>query len=79
MAGLLHRELGLPADAAVVELALADLEQAHLLQESAGPGAAGPHHSRRDLVRRTGAVGSAFLLAPLITSVLAVHEEPLAA
>lgn len=61
-----HREAGLPDDAAFIKLALADLGKAGLLEET-GVFAAGP--SRREVLKRL-AVGGAVAL-PLISSLLA--------
>jgi hypothetical protein len=67
VAAALAGELALPADTALVSLAIEQLETARLLER---PAAALPErgHTRRSLIRKLGLTAAA---APLITSILA--------
>lgn len=67
MAMHLHKHLGVPADTHLIEVALQDLHEAGLLS---GPMDRKPVYSRRELAGRLGAAASAFLLAPLVTSIM---------
>jgi hypothetical protein len=65
IAAQLHDELGLPADASLVRMALERLDQARLLEWSP---VEPPEPSRREVVRRLG-LGLSVLL-PAVTSIL---------
>lgn len=68
LARILHQELGLPAEEAVVELALEQLARRHLLHEPAWPFAFAHRASRRDVLRKLGA---AVATLPLIMTMTA--------
>jgi hypothetical protein len=67
LAQLLHQQLQMPADEAVVRLALDRLARAHLLAEPV-EGIATERFSRRDLARK---LGIATVMVPLIMSIQA--------
>lgn len=62
MAHALGAEVGTPADAALVQISLDTLEDAHLIEDRGGA----PRLSRRELVRRLGLAGAA--LVPIVVS-----------
>jgi len=64
------RETGLPADPAIVELALRRLRRAHLLDEPEGEWCEAPI-TRRQLARRLGLVGALSTLLPAVQSLVA--------
>jgi hypothetical protein len=66
MAAILHTKLGLPADAAVVRLALDRLACCHLLQDTSR--ADEIRASRRDLIRKFGVAAVAL---PVVMTILA--------
>src|SRR6266849_515680 len=57
IAGLLNRELSLPADEQVVWMALARLQRARLLQERVTVPGEGTSYSRRVVMRKLGLAG----------------------
>lgn len=62
------REIGVPADEALVRLAIDRLRRAHLLE----PGSTAPDPlTRREWVRRVGRLGLAASLVPVVTSIVA--------
>jgi hypothetical protein len=67
IAALLAREMGVPADADHVWLALRTLDRAHLLRHAGLPAPGRPRLTRRELVRRLGVAAA----LPIVTSVLA--------
>jgi hypothetical protein len=71
IAGMLHRELGVPADHSTVHLALEQLEAAGLLEASAGVGSAAERTSRREVARKLALAGVSAALIPLVASVVA--------
>ena len=70
MVARLSDDTELPGDESVVQLALAQLSRAGLLEE-ATPAAAVPAVSRRAIMRRLGLTGAAALMLPVVTTVLA--------
>ncbi|MBI3989058.1 MAG: PqqD family peptide modification chaperone [candidate division NC10 bacterium] len=70
MATLLQNELNIPADEAVVWLALDRLGKAHLLKERMTPPTTA-RYSRREFVRRLALVGGFSVLVPAVSSVIA--------
>jgi hypothetical protein len=60
-------ELGAPVDESVITLALAQLDEARLLEERLAPAAGEDRVSRRDLLHMAGALAAGILL-PTITS-----------
>lgn len=64
----LKRELNEVADENLVLFSLSQLDSAHLLQESLNITAQQSRTSRRDFVRKVGAVGIMSILLPLITT-----------
>lgn len=70
MVAILHRTLGTPADPAVVELALEQLQHAGLVDSRAVSLAGQAFASRRRLLGRLSTAGMAMALAPLVTSVM---------
>ena len=68
LAALLEQELDIPADEAVVWLALDRLEKAHLLRDALARHAV---LTRRQVVRDLGLAGAAGLLLPIVTSIAA--------
>jgi len=75
MAGRLASEAGLPADAALVWMALTRLEKARLLAERVDAPEPRAGYSRRELIRALGLTGGLALLLPAVESIVA----PLAA
>jgi hypothetical protein len=78
MAGLLHSQLGLPADPELVGMTLRRLGRAHLLQERPEPAFGTSRSSRRALIQKLGSAGAVSLLLSLVTS-LAVPRAAAAA
>jgi hypothetical protein len=71
IAGILHRELGVPEDRGMVLLALQELSTAGLLENPA-PAETGPTlMSRRQLARRLAMAGATAAVLPLVATVLA--------
>ncbi len=66
MAAILHAQLGLPGDAAVVRLALDRLARCHLLQDTSRANEV--RASRRDLIRKFGVAAVAL---PVVMTILA--------
>ncbi len=75
VAGLLEMELGIPADDAVVWMALDRLGSAHLLKETVALPADRARYSRREVLRTLRRVAGISLLLPVIESIV----SPLAA
>ena len=71
VAKLLEQRLGLPADEAIVWMALDRVERAHLLDQPLAQPGDGTRYSRRAMMRRLGAVGGISLLLPVVSSVVA--------
>lgn len=71
LAGILHRDLGIPADRTVVLLALQELSEAGLLEEPVNTEAGPELLSRRQVARRLALAGASTAMLPLIASVLA--------
>jgi Coenzyme PQQ synthesis protein D (PqqD) len=67
----LHGEVGLPADEAVVRMALDRLGRAGLLNVLAADSAAHDHVRRREVVRRLALTGGLTLLLPVVMSIVA--------
>src|SRR5439155_22958956 len=68
LATLLQQELKLPAEEAVVWLALDRLEKAHLLQERLLRSREAAGMSRRAVIRKLGLAGGLVALLPLVDS-----------
>jgi hypothetical protein len=68
IAKLLQEELNPAADESLVLLTLSQLDTAHLLQESIQLSTQQSRTSRRDFVRKVGAVGIVSILLPLVTT-----------
>jgi len=68
LATLLQQELNLPAEEAVVWLALDRLEKAHLLQERLIRSGEAAGMSRRAVIRKLGLAGGLVALLPLVDS-----------
>src|SRR5687768_1789137 len=64
---LVGGELGTPVDERLITLALAQLDEARLLEDRLAPAAGEPSVSRRDLLHMAGALAAGFML-PTITS-----------
>jgi hypothetical protein len=62
-------EIGLPADPEIIELALAELEEASLIEVQ--PGLASSHVTRRALTRRLGLSAVGIALIPVVETILA--------
>ncbi len=75
IAALLNKELEVPADEAVVWMALDRLDRAHLLSESVTLPADRARYSRREMLRTLRRAAGISLLLPVIESIVA----PLAA
>lgn len=75
LASLLERELGLPADEAVVWMALDRLEKARLLEKPLSAPEQRARYSRREMMKTLGRVAGITLLLPAVSSIVA----PLAA
>lgn len=71
LAGVLHHELGIPADCGVVLLALEQLEAAGLLETPVEVEQGTERSSRRKVARRLALAGASAALVPLVASVLA--------
>lgn len=70
LARLLEKELSVPADEAVVWMALDQLRKAQLLRDGLTPPAGTKRYSRREVLRRVGLVGAAALV-PAVMSIVA--------
>ncbi len=75
MAGLLEREMDLPADESLVWMALDRLGKARLLEEPVKLPGEAARYSRREMMRTLGRVAGLTLLLPAVSSIVA----PLAA
>ncbi len=73
VAALLERELKIPADEAVVWMALDRLGRAHLLKEQVTLPADRAQYSRREVLRTLRRVAGISLLLPVIESIVAPH------
>jgi hypothetical protein len=73
---LVSGELAAPVDESVVTLALAQLDEARLLESRVGPASSDERVSRRDLLHMAGALAAGIML-PTITS-CGVPSEPVA-
>jgi hypothetical protein len=71
IAGILHRELGIPEDREVVLVALQELAEAGLLQEAEQVQSATVLMTRRQVARRLAMAGASAAMVPLIATVLA--------
>ncbi len=71
LAGILHRELGVPADPSIVLLALQDLDAAGLLEQPIERASVGEAPSRREIARKLAMAGASAALVPFMASVLA--------
>jgi len=71
IAGVLHRNLGLPEDRSIVLLALEELQTAGLLETTPEVGEGEERPSRRQVARRLALAGASVGLVPLVASVLA--------
>jgi len=71
LARRLQRELDVPADEAMVWLALDRLEKEHLPQEQWVRPENPDHYSRRAMIHKLGKAGAVAALVPLITSIAA--------
>jgi hypothetical protein len=71
VARLLQEELNLPADEAVVRLALEQLEKAHLLRHRLSPPQEASPISRRSVIRRLGIAGALATLLPMVITTAA--------
>jgi hypothetical protein len=71
LAGVLHDELGIPADSGIVLLALEQLEGAGLLETSVEVEQGTERSSRREVARRLALAGASAALVPFVASVLA--------
>ncbi|HEX4006741.1 MAG TPA: PqqD family protein [Acidobacteriaceae bacterium] len=71
IAGILHRETGIPEDRNVVLLALEELSTAGLLETPATQGAGPALMTRRQLARRLAMAGATAAALPLVATVLA--------
>ena len=69
--GVLHHELGIPADRGIVLLALEQLEGAGLLETPLEVEQGTERSSRREVARRLALAGASATLVPLVASVLA--------
>jgi hypothetical protein len=69
LAHRMQQELDLPADEAMVWLALDRLEKAHLLHGPLARPEDPGHYSRRAMIQKLGKMGVAAALVPLITSI----------
>src|SRR6185369_15396239 len=70
MARVLHEDLGLPHDEAIVWLALGQLKTAKLLEGPVAAPATASSAGRRAALKRIGLVGGAAALLPAISSIL---------
>jgi Coenzyme PQQ synthesis protein D (PqqD) len=68
IAAILKKELNEVADENLVTVSLSQLDSAHLLEESIKLSAMETRASRREFVRKVGAVGVMSLLLPLLTT-----------
>ena len=66
----LQKELNEAADENLVLLSLAQLDSAHLMEESVKQSTQDTRTSRREFVRKVGAVGVMSMLLPLITTMV---------
>ncbi len=74
MAALLETEVGIPADEAVVWMALDRLGRARLLQEQVSLPAGVARYSRREAMRRVGlGAGLALVALPVVETIVAPH------
>jgi hypothetical protein len=71
LAVLLQQKANLPAEEAVVWLALESLDKAHLLQDRLTRPAETPGMSRRAVIRKIGLAGGLVALLPLVDSLTA--------
>jgi len=71
LARILELDLGIPAERAVVLLALSQLEDAGLLERGAEMEPVEPGASRREMARRFALAGVSAALVPFVASVLA--------
>ena len=74
LVGLVGDELGAPVDESLITLALAQLDEAHLLEEPVASTTRGDGLSRRDLLQRATAMAAGIML-PTITS-CGIPTEP---
>jgi hypothetical protein len=70
LASILASKLGMPPNEDLIWLALSRLERAHLLRGSLDRSIMGPV-SRREVMRKIGAVGTLTFLLPVVTSISA--------
>ena len=70
VAALLDRELKIPADEAVVWMALDRLDRVHLLKERVTLPADGARYTRREVLRTLRRVAGISLLLPVIESIV---------
>jgi hypothetical protein len=68
IAALLQQELNPAADENLVLITLSQLDAAHLLEESVKVSSQQTRSSRREFVRKVGAIGVVSLILPLITT-----------
>lgn len=71
LAKALEEQTGLPADEAVVWMALERLGKAHLLQERMTPPGGTGRHTRREVLRRLGLTAGLAILLPVVQSIVA--------
>lgn len=71
LAQVLHDETGLPRDEAVVDLALADLRKAKLLEAAPGEFSLAPPVTRRQALERLGYGAAIAALLPVVASIVA--------
>ena len=70
LAKIVNQVLGLPGDPGLVELALQELGQAQLLEQYPKVTPEQKQYTRREVSSRLGVGAAAFLLAPLVTSIM---------
>ena len=73
MAALLEKEVGIPADEAVVWMALDRLGRARLLQQPVSLPAGVARYSRREAMRTLGLGAGLSLLVPVVETIVAPH------
>jgi len=71
MAGLVQKELNMPADEELVLFALRRLGSAHLLRERMAQSAPSARYSRREMIRKIGLLGGIAVLLPVVESIVA--------
>ncbi len=76
LAGIVHEQLKIPADAQLIELALDELARVQLLEGFVPASPEAKQYSRRGLARRLGVgAAAALLLSPLVVSLATASLE----